>query len=183
MIRITKLHLILMMLVVIASGAFLFQMYQENVSAREEAARLSDERNRQEQERVKQDMLLKQEAVARNAIAVAGEYWALYHDQGRDVSVGQQTLHNAKENFNQKNFESAYVLSIRSINEFRQAKLADVYHIVRRGECLWRIAAKPQYYHNGFKWRLIYKTNKKIIRNPRRIYPRQKLLIPMHAPL
>lgn len=182
MIRITKLHLILMMLVVIASGAFLFQMYQENVHAREEAARIAEEHNRLEAERAKQELLLKQEALARNAIAIAGEFWSLYHDQGRDVSIGQATLHQAKENFKQKNFDAAYDLSARSITELRQAPLPDVYHIVHHGENLWRIAAKPEYFGDGFKWRNIYEVNKKIIHNPRRIFPRQKLRIPLRKP-
>jgi nucleoid-associated protein YgaU len=180
MIRITKLHLILMMLVVIASGAFLFQMYQENLHAREEAARITEERNRLEAERAKQELLLKQEAVARSAIAIAGEFWCLYMDQGRDVSTGQATLHTAKENFKQKNFEAAYSLSAQAIRELREAPLPDVYHIVRHGDNLWRIAAKPEYFHDGFKWRLIYQANKNIIHNPRRIFPHQKLLIPIH---
>ena len=176
MIRITKLHLLLMMLVVIASGAFLFQMYQENIHAREEAARLTQEQDRLEAEKAKQELLLKQEAIAGNAIAVAGEFWCLYNDQGRDVSTGQATLHQAKENIKQKNFDAAYYLSASAINELRQAPLPDVYHIVRHGENLWRIAAKPEYFHNGFKWHAIYKANKKIIRNPRRIYPRRPAL-------
>jgi nucleoid-associated protein YgaU len=168
-----------MMLVVIASGAFLFQMYQENLHAREEAARLSAEHALMDAEKNKQEILFKQEKLARNAVAIAGEYWSLYNDQGRDVSVGQATLHKAKENFKQKNFETAYDLSAQAIDELREAPLPDVYHIVRHGENLWRIAAKPEYFHNGTKWRLIYEANKTMIRNPRRIFPRQKLLIPL----
>jgi hypothetical protein len=179
MIRITKLHLILMMLVVIASGAFLFQMYQENLRSRENAARLAEEYNRLEAERARQELLLKQEALARSAIAVAGEYWSLYNDQGRDVSIGQATLHNAKENLKQKNFDAAYQLSAQAIKELREAPLPQVFHIVSRGDTLWGIAAKQRYYGDGRKWRLIYSANKATVHNPRRIFARQKLLIPV----
>ena len=44
------------------------------------------------------------------------------------------------------------------------------------GDCLWRIAEKI--YGDRDKWRLIYLANRDVIRDPNKIYPRQKLRIP-----
>jgi len=49
-------------------------------------------------------------------------------------------------------------------------------HFVSSGDCLFIIAGK--YYHDPFKWRLIYNANKDIISNPHWIYPDMKLVIP-----
>ncbi len=44
------------------------------------------------------------------------------------------------------------------------------------GDCLWRIAEKV--YGDRSKWRLIYLANRDIIRDPNKIYPKQRLKIP-----
>ncbi len=44
------------------------------------------------------------------------------------------------------------------------------------GDCLWRIAEKV--YGDRTKWRLIYLANRDIIRDPNKVYPKQKLKIP-----
>ena len=44
------------------------------------------------------------------------------------------------------------------------------------GDCLWRIAEKI--YGDRSKWRLIYLANRDTIRDPNKIYPKQKLRIP-----
>jgi nucleoid-associated protein YgaU len=52
-------------------------------------------------------------------------------------------------------------------------------YTVKRGDCLWNIAAKPSIYGKGSEWRKIYNANKKTIgKNPNLIYPGQKLVIP-----
>jgi len=45
------------------------------------------------------------------------------------------------------------------------------------GDCLWNIAKK--YYGDPKKWIVIYKANKEKIRDPNKIYPKQKLIIPV----
>ncbi len=49
-------------------------------------------------------------------------------------------------------------------------------YVVRRGDTLWGIAKR--HYGKGAKYRRIYKANRRKIRNPNRIYPRQHLYIP-----
>ncbi|MDR7001557.1 LysM peptidoglycan-binding domain-containing protein [Neobacillus niacini] len=52
-------------------------------------------------------------------------------------------------------------------------------YTVKSGDCLWKIAADSKVYGDGNKWRKIYDANKKTIgKNPNRIYPGQKLVIP-----
>jgi nucleoid-associated protein YgaU len=51
-------------------------------------------------------------------------------------------------------------------------------YVVKKGDCLWRIARYKDVYGDGFLWPVIYDTNKKLLKNPNRIYPGQSLLIP-----
>ncbi|MCX5836621.1 MAG: LysM peptidoglycan-binding domain-containing protein [Deltaproteobacteria bacterium] len=51
-------------------------------------------------------------------------------------------------------------------------------HIVRKGDSLWWIAKYKDQYNDPYLWPLIYKANKKMIKNPNLIYPGQKFKIP-----
>lgn len=51
------------------------------------------------------------------------------------------------------------------------------YEVVK-GDCLWRIAKKPEFYGNGFAWPVIYKANRDEIKNPDLIFPKQNFKIP-----
>ncbi|MEW6041166.1 MAG: LysM peptidoglycan-binding domain-containing protein [Elusimicrobiota bacterium] len=44
-------------------------------------------------------------------------------------------------------------------------------------DCLWNIAKK--FYGDGSKWRIIYEANKDEIQNPGKIFPKQRLKIPV----
>ncbi len=50
------------------------------------------------------------------------------------------------------------------------------HYFVRPGDSLWKIAEK--FYRGGHLWQKIYEANKKKIRDPNKIYPFQRLLIP-----
>lgn len=51
-------------------------------------------------------------------------------------------------------------------------------HVVRRGESLWAISARPGVYGRGARWRALYEANRARIQNPDLIYPGQELSIP-----
>ncbi|HVO32455.1 MAG TPA: LysM peptidoglycan-binding domain-containing protein [Elusimicrobiota bacterium] len=57
-----------------------------------------------------------------------------------------------------------------------KAKSYRVWIWQENGDCLWRIAEKV--YGDRSKWRLIYLANKDVIKDPNRIYPKQRLKIP-----
>ena len=50
------------------------------------------------------------------------------------------------------------------------------YYFVRPGDSLWRISEK--FYRTGVHWRRIWDANREKIKDPRLIYPFQRLLIP-----
>ncbi len=54
----------------------------------------------------------------------------------------------------------------------------EVDYTVVKGDCLWNIAKKKDFYGNGFAWPNIYKANRDKIKNPDLIYPKQVFTIP-----
>ncbi len=54
----------------------------------------------------------------------------------------------------------------------------EVNYTVVKGDYLWKIAKKPDFYGNGFAWPMIYKANRDKIKNPDLIYPKQVFTIP-----
>jgi nucleoid-associated protein YgaU len=52
-------------------------------------------------------------------------------------------------------------------------------HIVQPGETLWSIAAQTHVYGDPYLWPVIYKFNRDQIKDPSRIYPSQRLQIPI----
>jgi nucleoid-associated protein YgaU len=52
------------------------------------------------------------------------------------------------------------------------------YHIVKKGECLWRISEYEEIYNDPFQWPLIYKENRSKIKDPDLIYPEQNFDVP-----
>lgn len=72
------------------------------------------------------------------------------------------------------------VVRVASASVSRPNDLAqDNSYIVKKGDSLWRIAARPEIYDKGDSWRRIYDANKATIGpNPNLIHPGQKLVIP-----
>ena len=58
----------------------------------------------------------------------------------------------------------------------KQSKVAGNIYVVKKGDCLWNIAKTV--YNKPLRWKVIYKANKKKIKDPNLIYPNQKLIIP-----
>lgn len=54
-------------------------------------------------------------------------------------------------------------------------------HEVAEGETLWSIAALPDVYADPYLWPVIYKANRDQIQDPSRIYPSQRLRLPIHV--
>lgn len=183
--KITKLHLLLFVVIVLIGSFYVVQVQQEAVRRHEQqlmAAAAEAERQRAEVEerlrRFEAERAEKMQQVAVQVVAVAGEYWQMSEKSGRDVAQGQATLHQAKEVLALGKSEEAIELARRAIDELKRAPIKDVYWVVRRGDCLWRIAKMPRHYGKGAAWPRIWRANKKKIRDFDLIYPRQKLLIP-----
>ncbi|MFA4923178.1 MAG: LysM peptidoglycan-binding domain-containing protein [Ignavibacteriaceae bacterium] len=51
-------------------------------------------------------------------------------------------------------------------------------YTVVKGDCLWRIAKKKEFYGNGFAWPKIYQANRDQIKNANLIFPKQTFKIP-----
>jgi LysM repeat protein len=51
-------------------------------------------------------------------------------------------------------------------------------YVVKKGDSLWWIARYKDVYNDHFLWPLIYDANKELFKDPNKIYPGQKLMIP-----
>lgn len=51
------------------------------------------------------------------------------------------------------------------------------HYVVRKHDCLWVIAGKPNIYGDPFQWPLLYKANRDVIQDPDLIYPKQNLKV------
>ncbi len=59
-----------------------------------------------------------------------------------------------------------------------EIKIPEITYTVIKGDCLWNIAKKKEYYANPFAWPKIYSANRDQIKNPDLIYPKQIFKIP-----
>ncbi len=74
-------------------------------------------------------------------------------------------------------FDKVHNQMQNAMDSWQEAPQEWTYTVVR-GDCLWNIAKKDQYYGNGFAWPKIYKANRDKIKNPDLIYPKQEFTIP-----
>ena len=65
----------------------------------------------------------------------------------------------------------------RDLDSWVEEPTVKNYEVVK-GDCLWRIAKKPEHYGNGFAWPVIYSANRDQIKNPDLIFPKQTFKIP-----
>jgi hypothetical protein len=56
----------------------------------------------------------------------------------------------------------------------------NAHYIVKKGDCLWTIAAKPAVLGDAFDWPLLYKQNRDEIQDPDLIQPHQDLSYKRH---
>lgn len=67
----------------------------------------------------------------------------------------------------------------KMLNEWvEEVVVKDVMYTVVKGDCLWYIARRKEFYGNGFAWPKIYQANREQIKNPDLIYPNQSFKIP-----
>ncbi len=71
---------------------------------------------------------------------------------------------------------SCFLLLVSIIDAQQKPKTYNVWIWQENGDCLWKIAEK--FYGDGRKWKIIYEANRNEIKDPRKIYPKQKLIIP-----
>ncbi len=64
-----------------------------------------------------------------------------------------------------------------ALDAWVEAPTEQMYTVIK-GDYLWKIAKKKDYYGNGFAWPNIYKANKDKIKDPNLIYPKQVFTIP-----
>ncbi|MEC9405987.1 MAG: LysM peptidoglycan-binding domain-containing protein [Pseudomonadota bacterium] len=86
-------------------------------------------------------------------------------------------LRMAEQAMAAREFRRAYDL-LAHLNQ--SARLAELAYRVVRGDSLWRIAARPEIYDNGFLWPLIYQANRARLRHPSDLAVGAELEIPQH---
>ena len=74
-------------------------------------------------------------------------------------------------------FNKVHVTMQNSLDTWVEAPKEVNYEVVK-GDCLWNIAKKKDFYGNGFAWPVIYQANRDQIKNPDLIYPKQTFKIP-----
>lgn len=77
----------------------------------------------------------------------------------------------------QEFFDKVHNQMQRMLDEWNDVPPVAEYTVVK-GDCLWFIARKKDYYGNGFAWPIIYNANRDQIKNPDLIYPQQVFKIP-----
>lgn len=79
-------------------------------------------------------------------------------------------------------FENDKNNSLGVKHKIELTKMDGKYYVVRlipkRRDSLWRIAEYDSVYGDPWKWKIIYRANKNIIKDPNLIHPNQKLVIP-----
>lgn len=164
----TRLHFILILIMLGAVGLYIAQYRQEPVVSPPEP----------EEVVVEPEPEVNKEPIARQAIAVAGEYWKIAKKKGCDLSEGQGVLQQAKDEYRNKNYDEAIRLAKQSIEIFKTAPRIGVFYTVRAGDCLWNIARMGSHYSRGAMWVKIWRANEEFIPDFDLIHPRQKIFVP-----
>ncbi|GAI03518.1 unnamed protein product, partial [marine sediment metagenome] len=115
--KVTRLHLILFLIVLAVVGLYVVQTRHKRPKVKKVV----------EPEAVVK-VTPQPENLARQTIAIAGEYWKIAKKEGRDFSPGQATLRLAKEYFANNDFEQAISLAKKSIEQLKSAPLIGKYY-------------------------------------------------------
>lgn len=94
-------------------------------------------------------------------------------DRQKDLDALKQNKISALPEF----YEKVHNQLQNSLNSWVEEPKEVLYTVVK-GDCLWNIAKKQEFYGNGFAWPKIYQANRDQIKNPDLIYPKQEFKIP-----
>lgn len=165
--RITKLHLVFLVLLFAAGGVFMFY----HVRQKEKAALEDINRRKLDEEAVLQRQA--EEEKMRQQAAEQAE---------ADQKKREEEQKNNVQNELEKGLEAeARAEKAPKLETKKSPEIAGSYtYKVRRGDSLWKIAKQKKYYGRGGKWIKIWKANKDKIKDYDRIYPGQVFVIPDH---
>jgi len=151
--KITRLHLIFIILILFAVSLFTYPLLKEKIGPffakknKPVAEQPVEGQSVTQEEIVAQEPQVEEQAAAvdfeseaKKGIAVAGEYWKKNKREGRDVANGQRVLRQAKEKFAQKSYEESLVLANDSVELFKLAG----YVQVKSAKARRVIASKPK---------------------------------------
>jgi nucleoid-associated protein YgaU len=184
--KITKLHLLLIIVAVIMVYVFVDSTRREQTRQKELITKLEtqlrEQQNQLDELRRRAALEAEQKIFVADAVAVAGEYWLYTKKENKDVTIGQEILRRAKEELKSENLDKALESVKQAMEAFRAAKPLPcrkkaVYYKVYPGDTLWGIAKMPGHYGRGEMWPKIWRLNKNKISDPDLIYPRQVFLI------
>ena len=94
--------------------------------------------------------------------------------QSKDKDAQGQTKETAATSTDTSTVQAKKIAADKS--KGKKCGVAGDVYVVKKGDSLWKIAKAV--YKNPLKWKLIYNANKKKIKDPNRIYPKQKFVIP-----
>jgi len=99
-----------------------------------------------------------------------------------EVDALQQKLDELKKNPLSATSESAALIAsienlLSQCKEKGKSAVPPSYTVLK-GDCLWKIAAKPDIYGDGYAWMRIYTTNREQIKDPNLIFAKQVFMIP-----
>ncbi|MBU0474530.1 MAG: LysM peptidoglycan-binding domain-containing protein [Bacteroidetes bacterium] len=96
-----------------------------------------------------------------------------------DALLALQALQNDKISALPEFNDEVYGQLQRSLDAWKEEVAnKEVIYTVVKGDYLWKIAKKSEFYGNGFAWPVIYNANRDQIKNPDLIYPKQAFKIP-----
>jgi len=67
---------------------------------------------------------------------------------------------------------------IKELKEKKPSPKTTQTYLVKKGDCLWKIAGKKEVYGNSYKWLLLYHANRDQIYDPNLIFPDMVLIVP-----